>query len=138
MVERSHTANWWPSVYEPIKRAGQQIADWFAPRSEAAALNEGYRISMELPGVKIEDIDISLQHGAMVVRGEKRFERKEEGENYYFSEREYGSFQRSFRLPADADTKTVDARLTDGVLTIVIAKAGAKPDEVHKIPIRQV
>jgi HSP20 family protein len=79
MVERSHTAGWWPAVYEPIKRAGEKIAEWFAPRSEAAVSTDNYRISMELPGVAAHDIEISMQDGTLVVRGEKRSERQQEG-----------------------------------------------------------
>jgi hypothetical protein len=60
MVERSHTAGWRPAVYAPIKRAGEKIAEWFAPRSEATVSTDNYRISMELPGVAADDIEISM------------------------------------------------------------------------------
>ena len=79
-----------------------RIADWFAPRAEATASNAHYEITMELPGVAQDDIEVSLHDGVLTVKGEKRSERKEEGEGYFFSEREYGRFQRTFRLPADA------------------------------------
>jgi HSP20 family protein len=136
MVERPHTASWWPAVYEPIKRAGEKIAEWFAPRSEAAVSTDNYRISMELPGVTADDIEISMQDGTLVVRGEKRFERQQEGDSYFFSEREYGAFQRSFRLPVDANTDAVTADFTNGVLTVTIPKVGPTPDRSRKISIR--
>ena len=91
-----------PGFYEPFRHLGERIADWFAPRAEAKASNAHYEITMELPGVTQEDIDVSLHEGVLTVKGEKRSERKEEGEGYFFSEREYGRFQRTFRLPADA------------------------------------
>ena len=59
MVERSQTAGWLPSLYEPIKKAGQKIANWFAPRADASVTPEAYEITMELPGVTA-GIDLML------------------------------------------------------------------------------
>jgi len=139
MVERSHTAGtagWWPSVYAPMKAAGERIAGWFAPRSDASVGADAYQITMELPGCKAEDIDISLHDGAMVVSGEKRFESSEQGESYFFSEREYGAFQRTFRLPADARTEEIAADFRDGVLRISIPKLTAAARDGQKVAIR--
>ena len=52
MVEKSHTAGWWPQLYEPLKGFGEKIADWFAPRSDASSAADAYEICLELPGVK--------------------------------------------------------------------------------------
>jgi HSP20 family protein len=136
MVERSHTGGWWPSVYEPIRRASEKIADWFAPKSDALASDAGYHINMELPGVSADDINISVQDGVVNVRGEKRFENEEQGENYFFSEREYGAFQRSFRLPADAKSSDVVADFRNGVLTITIPKLATPAADSRKVDIR--
>ncbi len=136
MVERSHTAGWLPSVTGPLKAAGEKIAGWFAPRSDASVSSESYQISMELPGCAAEDIDISIHDGAMVVSGQKRFEATEEGESYFFSEREYGAFQRSFRLPADARADAIDASFRDGILKVVIPKITASAREQRKVAIR--
>ena len=136
MVERSHTAGWWPSVYEPIKRASDKIADWFAPRSDALMADANYQINLELPGVAADDIDISVQDGTILVHGEKRTDNEEQGENYFFSEREYGAFQRSFRLPADAKPNDIVADFRNGVLTITIPKIAAQTPDSRKIEIR--
>jgi len=136
MVERSHTAGGWPNVYGPMKVAGEKNAGWFAPRSDASIKQQGYQITVELPGCTVEDIDIAIQDGAMVIRGEKRFDTTVEGESYFFSEREYGAFQRSFRLPADAEPKGIDASFSNGVLTIAIPKMHSEPGETRKVPIR--
>ncbi|MEQ1652780.1 MAG: Hsp20/alpha crystallin family protein, partial [Hyphomicrobium sp.] len=77
MVERSQTGGWMPSLYEPIKRAGEKIAEWFAPRSDAAITAQAYEVAMELPGVAPENIDISVQDGMLVVTGEKLSEHEE-------------------------------------------------------------
>ena len=135
MVEKSHTAGWWPNIYEPLRGVGQKIADWFAPLSEASAGESTYDITMELPGVRSEDIDVSVHDGNLTIKGEKRSEREERGRTYYFSEREYGAFQRSFRLPADAETEAITADFKDGVLTVKVPKAGPPPDRSKRIKV---
>ncbi|MFW5641952.1 MAG: Hsp20/alpha crystallin family protein [Roseicyclus sp.] len=103
------------------------MADWFAPASEAAANGTEYRIALELPGVAEDDIDVSMHDGVVTVSGKKTSEREEEGETWFFSERAYGSFSRSFRLPPDAEADGVEAELSEGLLTIRVPKRDAGP-----------
>ena len=135
MVEKSHTAGWLPNIYEPLKSFGEKIADWFAPRSEASADESFYQIDVGLPGVSPENVDVSIQNSELTVRGEKRFSREEQGRTFFFSEREYGAFQRSFRLPPDADANSVDASFKDGVLSIKIKKSDEGKWKERKIEI---
>lgn len=136
MVEKSHTAGWLPHIYDPLRTFGQRVADWFAPRSEASAMGDAYEISVELPGVKADDVDVALDGNNLTVRGEKRVEREEKGRTYFFSEREYGAFQRTFRLPPDADTEAIDADYSEGLLNLRIAKLKPSKPEEKKISIR--
>ena len=136
MVEKSHTAGWWPNVYEPLRSIGQKVADWFAPRSDASAMKDFYEINVELPGVKAEDVDVSIQDNSLTVRGEKHSEREASGRTYFFSEREFGAFQRTFRLPPDTDSGKIDAEFKDGVLCLKIAKVNAEKPAGRKIEIR--
>jgi HSP20 family protein len=122
MVEKSHTSGFWPSLYDPFRALGGRVADWFAPASEASATDGGYTIRIEVPGVEEKDIDLSVHDGVVTVKGEKRTSREEKGETWYFTEREYGSFSRSFRLPPDADEARVSAELKDGVLVVTVPK----------------
>lgn len=136
MVEKSHTSGFWPSLYDPFRTLGARVADWFAPASEAAVNAGAYTIRMEVPGVAEKDIDISVHEGVVTVKGEKRSSREEKGETWYFSEREYGSFSRSFRLPPDAEEKGVGAELKDGVLTVSVPKKKAEAASgARKIPV---
>ena len=98
MVERTQTGGWMPSLYEPIRTVGRKVADWFAPRSDASTTTDAYVITMELPGVDPENVEIAVQDAALVVTGEKQSEHEETTKNYFFSEREYGMFQRAFRI----------------------------------------
>ena len=135
MVESTHAAEFWPALTEPLRAAGRQLADWFAPASEARREEAAYTIRMELPGVKAEDIDVSVHDGALTVKGEKRSDRREEGETWFFSERQYGAFQRSFRLPADADQDAVSADFTDGLLVISVPRRGPAATGARRIPV---
>jgi HSP20 family protein len=136
MVERSHTAGWWPTVYEPMRQAGEKIADWFAPKSDAAVSEENYTINVELPGVFAGDVEVTMHDGSVIVQGEKRRESEETGNNYFFSEREYGAFLRTFRLPPDADQERVSADFRGGVLTIKVPKVGSAPGRSKRVEIR--
>ena len=141
MVEKSHTAageaaSWWPGVYEPLRGLGQRIADFFAPNADAAATDDFYEINLELPGVTSNNIDVSIHDGSITIKGEKRSQREEKGRTYFFSEREYGAFQRSFKLPADANPENVTADFNDGVLLIRVPKAGPPAQEATKIEVR--
>lgn len=141
MVEKSHIAaglgaDWWPSIYAPLRGVGQKLADWFAPRADAAALGDHYEINVELPGVSADEVDVSLDDNMLTVKGEKRHSHEVAGRSYFFSEREYGAFQRSFRLPADTQADKISADFKDGVLTIKVPKAGPPPETTRTIKVR--
>ena len=136
MVETSHTAGWWPRVQEPLQNFRRKVGEWFAPPSDASNLNDRYEISVELPGVKPEDVDVAIHDNNLVIKGEKHFEHAETGRSYFFSEREYGAFQRSFRLPPDAEQEQIEATFNDGVLSISIPKQSAASTQGRKIEIR--
>jgi len=142
MVEKSHTAaghesGFWPHVLDPLRNAGEKIANFFAPSADAASTEDVYEINVELPGVAEEDVIVELHGNVLVVKGEKRFEREEKGKTYYFSERRFGSFHRSFRLPEDVDAEKIAADFKDGVLSIKIAKRSANKEEPQRIQVRK-
>jgi HSP20 family protein len=88
-------------------------------------------VKAELPGMKKEDIDISLQEGVLTLSGERKGSRETDSGGATRCERWFGRFERSIRLPCEVDAKTVKAAYTDGVLTIELAKAeAAKPKQI--------
>ncbi|MEM1199011.1 MAG: Hsp20/alpha crystallin family protein, partial [Pseudomonadota bacterium] len=133
MVEKAHTAGWLPDLYEPFRNLGRKVANWFAPKSEASVTTEYYQVVMELPGVEADNIEITARGSDLTVRGEKKFEHEESGKTYFFSEREYGAFQRTFRLPPDADHDAIQADFSNGVLTIKLPKQNAAKDADRQI-----
>ena len=136
MVEKAHTAGWLPDLYEPFRNLGRKVANWFAPKSEASVSADAYQVVMELPGVEAENVQITARGNDLTIRGEKKFEHEESGKTYFFSEREYGAFQRTFRLPPDADQNKIAADFKHGVLTVSVPKVKAAPPEETKIKIK--
>lgn len=136
MVEKSQSG-FWPSVYEPMLNFGQRVADWLSPASDASASDNAYHITLELPGVTESDIDVSVHDGVVTVKGEKTQEREEKGDTWFFSERQYGAFSRTSRLPADADGDRLEAHLKDGVLSLSVPKRTEATGEAKKVAIKR-
>jgi len=135
MVESSHNAGLWPNIYAPLRNLGARVADWLSPASDAKSADDSYHISMELPGVAESDIEVVIEGGALTVRGEKKTSREEKGETWFFSERQYGAFSRSFRLPPDASEADISADLKDGVLSLTIPRKTAEAQAGRKVNI---
>lgn len=95
-------------------------------------------VSAELPGVDVKDINVTLRHGLLTVKGEKHEEKEEKAEDYHLVERSYGSFSRSLTLPADVNEDKVDAKFEKGVLKISLTKASGSQSKGHKIEIKAV
>ena len=138
MVEKTDNGHFWPSLYEPFRAFGHRLSEWLAPASEASGGENAYLISMELPGVGEDDVELTVADGVVTVRGEKRTEQERKGDTWYFSERQYGAFRRSFRVPEDADADKVTAAMKDGVLKISVPrKADKSEDGARKVTINR-
>ena len=88
-------------------------------------------LTADIPGLKFEDIDVQLENGALTVRGERKFEAKEEKSGYHRVERSYGAFQRVFDVPDTVEVEGVKADYKNGVLTVVLPKKEiAKPKQI--------
>ena len=129
--------NWWSGVLDPLRGVASKVGEIFSPPAEASGSDQFYEILVELPGVEEKDIELTLHDNVLVVRGERKFEREEQGKTYFFSERSYGQFQRTFRLPGDVDEEKVFANHKDGVLTIKIAKRSTSQPGGRKIEINR-
>lgn len=92
-------------------------------------------VKAELLGMKKEDIDVSLTDNTITVSGEKRKEEKVEKKDYYRLERSYGSFSRSFSLPAEVRTEKVTAKFKDGILEIRIPKTEEAKKKEKKVAV---
>lgn len=81
-----------------------------------------YVIRADIPGVKPEDIEVTMENGMLTIRGERKFEETEEKENFKRIERSHGLFYRRFTLPDNTDAEAIQASGKDGVLEVIIPK----------------
>lgn len=105
----------------------------FTPRVDIADTEKALTFHAELPGLVKEDVKISVTDGNMLtIRGEKKREEKKEEKNFLRVERSWGSFTRSFALPDNLDTESINAAFDNGVLNIEIPKREpVKPKELE-------
>jgi HSP20 family protein len=96
-----------------------------APETDVIERENEIRVVSELPGMRPDDIDISLENNVLTINGEKREEREEGGDKdtYHLTERRWGRFSRSFVLPREVEQEKIEAHFEDGVLTITIPKS---------------
>jgi HSP20 family protein len=138
-------------LQDRIDRMFEDFAQGFSlPRSMGAGLGNGdmlpsldmheqdgkVTISAELPGVDEKDIEISADEGMLTISGEKRSEMEDKAEGRYRSERSFGRFSRTVRLPFDIDPDKVDARFVNGVLKLTIERPAEAEPHLKKIAIR--
>ena len=104
----------------------------FVPTFEVKETKDAYLFKADLPGVKDEDLDISLTGNRLTVSSKREEERRGEDDRYYAYERSYGSFSRSFTLPEGGDVEHANAELSNGVLTVSIPKRpGVQPRRIE-------
>jgi HSP20 family protein len=109
--------------------------DW-APAVDIVEEDECFKIEADLPNVNKEDIHVSVDNGVLTLTGERSQEKETKKRRYHRTERSWGSYERSFRLPDQVDVENVDAQFKKGVLTLTIPKTGEfksshKTIEIH-------
>lgn len=111
-------------AWEPFREAAPAAAEQptYAPRFDVKETKDAYVFRADLPGVKQENLEISLTGNLLSVSGHREEERREQSDTSYASERSYGSFSRSFTLPEGIDGENVMADLKDGVLALTVPK----------------
>lgn len=107
----------------------------FAPSVEMKETDSALIITAELPGMEEKDVELTLDGDILTIAGEKKQEKTEEKEGYHFSERSYGSFRRSLRLPWAADPASAEASFDKGVLTIRLPRPPEDKAASRRIPI---
>jgi HSP20 family protein len=109
----------------------------FNPRIDISEDEKNIYVEAEVPGIRKEDMKISIQDNILTISGEKKHKEEEnKDKNYYRSERCYGSFQRSFTLPADINRDKTEAKFEDGILKINIEKSQPKELNARTIQIK--
>lgn len=108
----------------------QNLTTW-APAVDIYEAEHELVVKADLPDIKPEELDVRVENNILTIRGERKFEKKVDEENYLRVERAYGSFARSFSLANTVNTEAIKADYKDGVLTLSIPKReGAKPKQI--------
>ena len=112
------------------QRRGLAEGAWL-PSVDVSETDAEFVVRAELPGMTQDNIEINVQDNVLTLKGEKKQEKKEEKENFHRLERSYGSFSRSFTLPAGVKPEDIKASFKDGVLEVTMPKAEeAKPQKI--------
>lgn len=106
------------------------------PAVDLVERNGGYELQAELPGLTGDQIEVKLSNGMVTIKGEKSSERIEDEDDYHLRERSFGTFQRSFRVPANVDADKIEARFDKGVLKVTLPKSDAARENERKIEIK--
>jgi HSP20 family protein len=110
------------------------VADW-TPSVDISETDTAYLIKGEIPGVKKEDVKVTIQDGMLNIVGERKMEKEEKERKYHRIERSYGSFMRSFRVPSDADDSAVKAEFKDGVLNVTLPKSSSAKRKAIEVAV---
>ncbi|MBI1887572.1 MAG: Hsp20/alpha crystallin family protein [Nitrosomonadales bacterium] len=110
------------------------VADW-APSVDISETDAAYLIKGEIPGVKKEDVKVTIQDGMLTIQGERKQEKEEKGKKFHRVECSYGSFVRSFRVPDDADENKVKADFKDGMLNITLPKSAKAKNKAINVSV---
>ena len=113
------------------------MATAWAPALDISERKDAYLVTVELPGLKPEDLDITMEDGLLTIQGERHFANDSSEQKFHRVERRYGAFRRSITLPAHVMAEGIEASFEDGVLQILVPKAEeAKAKRVQVRPGR--
>lgn len=113
---------------------GNAAVNW-RPAANISETDKEYLIKAELPEVRKEDVEVSVHEGVITIKGERRFEKTDESEKQHRVESFYGSFSRSFSLPADVKEDAISAESRDGVLIVHLPKEAAPSPKAIDIKV---
>lgn len=122
--------------FDDFSNFGFNFTDNFSPRIDISEEKETINVVAEIPGVKKNNIKITLQDNILTIEGEKKKESEVKETNYYRSERVYGSFKRCFTLPVEVDSEKVDAKFENGMLHITMKKLEPKAKNEKVIELK--
>jgi HSP20 family protein len=120
---------------EPARRVESSFT-FTVPASDIAEDDKSFKITAELPGMEPSNVEVTVSGDTLVIKGEKRQEKEEKENNYYLCERSFGSFQRSFSLPAGVDRDKISSELAKGVLTVTLPKTAEAQQQQKKIEVK--
>ncbi|QSR84965.1 Hsp20/alpha crystallin family protein [Methylacidimicrobium sp. B4] len=130
---RKRMASLWDRPLELLEAPSErlELAEW-RPLADITEDDKEYLVKLELPGMKREEVRVSMESGVLTISGERKLEKEEKNKKYHRVERAYGSFSRSFVIPDDVVAEKIDAQFKEGVLQVHLPKGEhAKPKTIE-------
>ena len=130
---RKRMATLWERPLELLETPGErlELAEW-RPLADITEDDKEYLVKIEIPGMKREEVKVSMESGVLTISGERKLEKEEKNKKYHRVERAYGSFSRSFVIPDDVVADKIDAQFKDGILQVHLPKGEhAKPKTIE-------
>ncbi len=108
------------------------VSEEWMPTVDISETKDNIIIKAELPGMEAKDVNVSISGDMLTIKGEKKKEKEEKDESHYYSERYYGNYERSFRLPTGVQSNKAEASFDKGVLKVTLPKVEeAKKKEIE-------
>ena len=120
---------YWPTMW-----SGDEMKKMMNLNSDVSETSTSYQFKIDIPGLSKDQIKIELHNGNLVISGERREESKDDSKRYHLTELKYGSFMRSFVLPAPVNAEKIEARYENGVLNLNVPKE--TPSGARQISIK--
>ena len=118
------------------RRTREDLPSFFRPDIDLEEDDEQFVVIADVPGIRKEELDISITGNVVTIKGERKEESEKEGKNFYHAERWAGGFTRVIELPGEVDASKVKASVKDGILELTIPKSdSAKPKQI-KVDIK--
>ena len=144
-INRLFEAFPWGPWHIPFTRTTLDLEPFWRTESKLGAVpvidvierDDAYQVIADLPGMNADDIEVKCAKGALTIKGERKEEKEEKKKGYYVSERRYGAFQRTFRVPDGIDEDKIEARYKNGVLTVLLPKTAEAQKAEKTIPVQQ-
>jgi HSP20 family protein len=115
--------------------SGQATTTAWAPALDISERKDAYLVTVELPGIDADDLQVTLEDGLLTIQGERHFAQESSEQQFHRVERRYGAFRRSITLPAQVQAEQIEASFENGVLQIVVPKMEeAKPKRIQVRP----
>jgi HSP20 family protein len=135
--ELDHAFEHWPSFRWPSGLFGTRESGAWSPKIDVFERDNRLVTRVDLPGMRKEDVSVEVTDGHLALSGERKRETEEKKDNFYRSEREYGSFYRAVPLPEGAKVEDVKATFADGVLEVSVALPAHPEATVRKVQIEE-
>jgi len=127
-------------IWQGNGRGAPIVPAWSAaglsPRLDETEDDKAYHVAVELPGLTEKDVEVTLSDGQLCIRGEKKREKEEKGQDYYRKERVFGAFRRQLPIPGEIDESKIKATFKNGVLAIDLPKSAEAKKKVKQIEVR--